>query len=235
MAVFRMADSQMHGCILLAVPSRPQIRMNFPPMNFLHILFPFALVAGLWAVPAIRDWFKTLTVPNRRIVICVLTLIVAGHCFNQCRQTFPFVRWAMYTRQYESEEFNCIELHAIDASGQRNSFSPIKYYPSVARNFYPFFLSVNKLAKQHKLTPSGELVYEQLLHALVKRYNEDHVENPAVCLQAVLVTAQLSDGKRINENVVKQIELGGRDDSNSIAIAHTNLPFAIPSKACPDK
>ncbi len=145
-----------------------------------------------------RNWLDRLTRTEKQMGTIILLLMITFQFIDLSRNTFPFVRWSMYTEVFEPAEMSWGKVSATLRDGSTTEVNPTQLFPSINRCFAERFQNIVTAARQDKLTELGEQTYQRLLTAIGEQYNRKHPENPAVSLKVGLDSVSYADHKTIS-------------------------------------
>lgn len=170
--------------------------------GLIEIAIVIVFLAAMLMLPSVKVWFARMSRSERRIVIAVVLLLVAGQLIAQSRKTFPFVRWSMYTEIFENQPIEVGKFQALHADGTTHWINPVRYYPSISRNLHHRVAVFMSCYSDDELSEPLDQTFEQFMAAIGQRYAGEQASdrNPLVEVRAVLQSVDVKDGKVHTEN-----------------------------------
>jgi hypothetical protein len=137
---------------------------------------------------------------QRAAVVAILVLLGLGQFIGGGRQTFPLVRFQMFTDPAATEKTQYHFL-GVARSGATLQVDPVRLYPSLDRGrFEGKLVQTTQAAIRDGPGSSAAGTYDRLLSALLERHNLD-ARDPIVRLDVYAVDQQLDPPPRGREPV----------------------------------
>ena len=125
---------------------------SLPVASFVaEIVVVFAVTCLVASFPMSRDYWSTLSVPQRVLIAGLFVFVLAGHFAQKGAKSFPFTRWKMYSYPPRGEMVECYRVYGAERSGQSVRLEVASMLPSLRYHRFGNFL--NQVA--HRMGESG--------------------------------------------------------------------------------
>jgi len=103
--------------------------------TYLQILLCMLVALILFWPKDLREYMTSLPRPHKIAYFSLFFMLVSANVINRPYATLPFVNWAMYTHVYETEDITFTDFVGVTRNGDRISFSPSSFFPSLSGRF----------------------------------------------------------------------------------------------------
>jgi hypothetical protein len=140
-----------------------------------------ALLITFSAIPQFRLMFRKLSRGQQLALLSFSVALLAGQFVGGGGDTFPIVRWAMYTSPVS--QASAVVYEGITQSGDRVLLRPAELVPSLAHGRFESKLQRAYESSLQSSFPRGTTQFDELLRSIALIYNRGGTHDPIVAVE----------------------------------------------------